>query len=374
MGLKLGGNNLSNSIGHLFRVTTFGESHGRCIGVVVDGCPAGLDIEEQNIQKELDRRRPGQSVVTTSRAEGDRVEILSGLFKEVTTGAPICMLVWNRSFDSSKYERIKSTPRPGHADYTAYTKYGGFNDYRGGGRFSGRTTASYVMAGAIAKRLLEKLNIGVLANTIEIGGVSSTQKSWEEIQTNTERNAVRCADLEAAEKMIEAIKEVKKEGDSLGGVIECIALNVPCGLGEPLFDTLEGDLAKALFSIPAVKAVEFGDGFSLTRLKGSQSNDSFIIKDGKIVTETNRSGGILGGVSNGMPIVLRAAVKPTPSIEKSQRTIDLATMTSTTLEVKGHHDPCIVPRVVPVVESVVAIVLVDHAMRAGLLPPVIGGR
>ena len=342
------------------------------MGVVVDGCPAGLNIEEEFIQKDLDRRRPGQSLVTTSRDERDRVEIISGVFKGVTTGAPICMLVWNRSFDSSKYERIKSTPRPGHADYTAFVKYGGFNDYRGGGRFSGRVTASYVMAGALAKKLLETLNIEIFANTVQIGRVISDEKTLDEIRNNTERNIVRCADLEAAEKMIEVIKEVKTQGDSIGGVVECIALNVQSGLGEPLFDTLEGDLAKALYSIPAVKAVEFGAGFSLTSLRGSQSNDAFIIENGKIVTETNRSGGILGGISNGMPIVCRVAVKPTPSIEKVQRTVDLSTMTNTSLEVKGRHDPCIVPRVVPVVESVVAIVLVDHAIRTGLLPPVMG--
>jgi len=340
------------------------------MGVVVDGCPAGLNIEDEFIQKDLDRRRPGQSLVTTSRAERDRVEIISGVFKGVTTGAPICMLVWNKSFDSSKYERIKSTPRPGHADYTAFVKYGGFNDYRGGGRFSGRVTASYVMAGALAKKLLETLNIEILANTVQIGRVTSKKKTLDEIRTNTEQNLVRCADLEAAEKMIEVIKEVKTQGDSIGGVVECIVLNVHSGLGEPLFDTLEGDLAKALYSIPAVKAVEFGAGFSLISLRGSQSNDAFIIKNGKIVTETNRSGGILGGISNGMPIVCRVAVKPTPSIEKLQRTVDLSTMTNTSLEVKGRHDPCIVPRVVPVVESVVAIVLVDHAIRAGLLPSV----
>ncbi|MFQ6076027.1 MAG: chorismate synthase [Candidatus Bathyarchaeia archaeon] len=359
-------------MGRLFRVTTFGESHGRCVGVVVDGCPAGLSIKEEIIQRELDRRRPGQSVVTTSRAERDRVGVLSGVFRGFTTGTPICMLVWNKSVDSSEYKKRRFTPRPGHADYTAFVKYGGFNDYRGGGRFSGRITASYVMAGAVAKRLLEELNIEILAHTIEIGGVRAGKKSPDEIRTNREGNLVRCADPEAAGRMVEAIKEAKAEGDSLGGIVECIALNVPAGLGEPVFDTLEGDLSKALFSIPAVKGVEFGAGFSSARLRGSQSNDPFILREGKVVTETNRSGGILGGISNGMPIVCRVAVKPTSSIEKPQRTVNLTTMTNTTLEVRGRHDPCIVPRVVPVVESVVAIVMADHVLRAGMLPPVIG--
>lgn len=363
---------MGNSIGKSFRVITFGESHGRCVGVVVDGCPPGLSIEEERIQSELDRRRPGRSMVTTGREEGDKVEVLSGIFRGFTTGAPICMLVWNRSFDSSEYERRRFTPRPGHADYTAFLKYGGFNDYRGGGRFSGRITASYVMAGAVAKRLLEELNIEVLAHTTEIGRVRSEKKGPDEIRANRELNLVRCADPEAAEGMVKAIKEARAEGDSLGGVVECVAFNVPAGLGEPVFETLEGDLSKALFSIPAVKGVEFGAGFSLARLKGSHSNDPFILRDGRIATETNRSGGILGGISSGMPIVCRVAVKPTPSIEKTQKTVDLRSMSSTTLEVRGPHDPCIVPRAVPVVESVVAIILADHVLRAGLLPTVIG--
>lgn len=370
-----GGTTVSNAIGVAFRITSFGESHGRCVGVVVDGCPAGLKLAEGDIQRELDRRRPAQSPMTTSRAEEDRVEILSGIFNGFTTGAPICMLVWNRAADSTEYERRRWTPRPGHADYPAHVKYGGFNDYRGGGRFSGRITAGYVMAGAVAKKLLmEVLSVEVLAHTKEIGGISAREAPPEEIKGKAEGNPVRCADPEAANRMVAAIQRAMAEGDSLGGVVECIALNLPPGVGEPVFDTLEGDLAKALLSIPAVKAVEFGLGRGFSTLRGSESNDAYSVKGGKVIAETNRAGGILGGMSSGMPVTCRVTFKPTPSIRKPQKTFDLTTMRETMLEIRGRHDPCIVPRAVPVVESMVAIVLSDHALRAGLIPPVLEGR
>ena len=366
---------MSNSLGRLFRITSFGESHGRCVGVVVDGCPAGLKLAEGDIQRELDRRRPGQSPLTTSRAEVDRVEIMSGIFNGFTTGAPICMLVWNKAADSTEYERRRWTPRPSHADYPAHVKYGGFNDYRGGGRFSGRITAGFVMAGAVAKRLLlEGLNVEILAHTREIGSVEAKEATVEEIKCNAEGNPVRCADPEAAEQMTEAIQRAAADGDSLGGVVDCIALNLPPGVGEPVFDTLEGDLAKALFSIPAVKAVEFGLGREFSTLRGSDSNDAYTIREGRVITETNRMGGILGGMSSGMPITCRVTFKPTPSIKKPQKTVDIKSMRETMLEVKGQHDPCIVPRAVPVVESMVAIILADHALRAGLIPRVMEGR
>ncbi len=362
---------MSNSLGHLFRVTSFGESHGRCVGVVVDGCPAGLGISEEDIQVELDRRRPGQSKVTTSRGESDQVEVLSGVFNGFTTGAPICMLVWNRAADSKEYERRRWTPRPGHADYPAHVKYGGFNDYRGGGRFSGRITAGFVMAGAVAKRLLlEVLDVEVLAHSKEIGGVVAQDATVEEIR-KAEANLVRCADPEATERMIAAINGVASEGDSLGGAVECVALNLPPGVGEPVFDTLEGDLAKALFSIPAVKTVESGLGCGLSKLRGSESNDAYAVRDGRIVTETNRMGGILGGMSIGMPITCRVTFKPTPSVGKPQKTVDIKSMEETMMEIVGRHDPCIVPRAVPVVESMVAVILADHALRAGLIPRVL---
>ena len=366
---------MSNSLGSMFRITSFGESHGRCVGVVVDGCPAGLPLEQQNIQKELDRRRPGQSAVTTGRQERDRVELLSGVFNGFTTGAPICMVVWNLNTDSAEYEKTRWTPRPGHADWTSNIRFGGYNDYRGGGRFSGRITAGFVMAGAIAKKLLmEALNVEILAHTKELGEVKAPDVSVDEIRANVDKNPVRCADSETAERMAERIEAVAGEGDSVGGVVECIALNMPLGIGEPVFGTLEGEISKALYAIPGVKAVEFGAGRGIASLKGSQSNDAYRIKDRKIITESNNSGGILGGLSNGMPIICSVTFKPTPSISKGQKTVDLLEMKETTIEVRGFHDPCIVPRAVPVVESMVAIVLADQALQAGLMPRVLEGR
>jgi chorismate synthase len=366
---------MSNSIGITYRVTSFGESHGRYVGAVVDGCPAGLRLSAEDIQSELDRRRPGQSAVSTSRNEEDRVELLSGVFNGHTTGAPICTLVWNRDRDSSGYEARRWTPRPGHADYTAHIRYGGFNDYRGGGRFSGRITASYVMAGAIAKKLLsEVLDVEVLAHAKEIGGLRARDVSVDEIRGNAEGNPVRCGDPETAERMAELIAENSVRGDSVGGVVECLTLNLPPGMGDPVFDTLEGDIAKALFAVPAVKAVEFGLGRGFSMLKGSESNDAITLRDGRIETETNRMGGIIGGISTGMPVSVSVTFKPTPSISLPQRTVDIERMEETTLVVEGRHDPCVVPRAVPVVESVVAMVLADHALRAGLISRVFKGE
>lgn len=365
------GMQMSNSIGTVFRVTSFGESHGRCVGAVVDGCPAGLRLSTEDVQGELDRRRPGQGSVSTERAEGDRADLLSGVFNGHTTGAPICMLVWNEDRDSSGYKARRWTPRPGHADYTAHVRYGGYNDYRGGGRFSGRITAGFVMAGAVAKRLLsDSVGVEIIAHAKEIGGLRASDLDVDAIRMNAEGNPVRCGDPEAAERMVESIMKASAEEDSLGGVVECHALNLPPGVGGPVFDTLEGDLAKALYAIPGVKAVEFGLGREVSRLKGSESNDEYAIKDGRVVTRTNRSGGILGGLSDGMQITLSVAFKPTPSIGREQRTVDIETHEETTLEIVGRHDPCIVPRAVPVVEGMVAVVLADHAIRAGLIPTV----
>ncbi len=361
---------MENSLGKLFTITNFGESHGTCIGVIIDGCPAGLPISEEDIQREVDKRKPTSPVATT-RAEPEKVEILSGIFNDYTTGAPICLLIWNKDIDSSEYMKTRHLLRPGHADYTAFIKYGGFNDFRGGGRFSGRITATFVMAGAIARRLLTQIGIEVLAHTIEIGGIKAETKGLDEIRENVETNPLKCADLAAAKEMARVIEKAKEEGDSVGGIIEGIAHNVPVGLGEPVFDTLEGDLAKALFAIPAVKGVEFGSGFSAAGKWGSENNDPFTIKDGKIVTVTNNAGGILGGISNGMPIVVKVAIKPTPSIARSQETVDMKKMQSASLEVKGRHDICIVPRAVPAVEAMMAITLCDFVMRAGFIPEVI---
>jgi chorismate synthase len=266
---------------------------------------------------------------------------------------------------------MRFLPRPGHADYTAFVKYGGFNDFRGGGRFSGRITAGYVMAGAVAKKLLDLLGVEILVHTVEIGWEKARTSEPDEIRRNVELNPLKCSDPEAARAMAEVIEKAREEGDSVGGIIEGIALNVPVGLGEPVFDTLEGDLAKALFAIPAVKGVEFGSGFSAAGKRGSENNDEFTIRDGKIATVTNNAGGILGGISNGMPIVVRVAVKPTPSIARSQETVDLNKMQNASLVIKGRHDTCIVPRAVPVVASMMAVTLCDFALRAGLIPRVL---
>jgi chorismate synthase len=352
-------------------VTSFGESHGRCVGAVVDGCPAGLPIKEDEIQAELNRRKPQATAGGTARMEEDRIEVLSGLFNGLTTGAPICMLVWNKDTDSQAYDETRYKPRPGHADYVAAIKYGGYNDHRGGGRFSGRITAGYVMAGAVARKLLKTIGIDVLAHIVQIGGVKAKAKAFDEIIKNTDNNTVRCADTAAIKAMQEAIESAAKEGDSIGGVVEALAVNVPVGLGGPACDTLEGDLARALFAIPAVKGVEFGSGFSAAAMKGSEHNDPFEIRDNRIVTSTNNSGGISGGISNGMPIVARVAFKPAASIARSQQTVDLRNMLPAELAVRGRHDACIVPRAVPVVEAMMAVTLCDHALAAGLIPGVI---
>ncbi len=358
---------MNNSFGELFCITSFGESHGRCVGIIIDGCPAGLSLEVEDIQSEVDKRRPIAGTGQTSRAETDEVEILSGVFGGHTTGAPIALLVWNKDVDSTEYERTRLLPRPGHADYTANSKYGGFNDYRGGGRFSGRVTVGLVMAGAVAKKLLKLAGIEILAHTVQIGEIRAGASSPGDIRRDVYKNPLRCADKEAAVRMSQLIEQVGKEGDSVGGMIEGLALNVPVGLGEPLFDTVEGQLAKGLLAIPAVKGVEFGAGFSVAEKRASENNDSFIVKDSKIVTGTNNAGGILGGITNGMPIVVKVAVKPTPSISRAQTTVDLKKMKNVEISVAGRHDVCIVPRVVIVVESMMASALCDFALRAGLI-------
>ncbi|HKZ87586.1 MAG TPA: chorismate synthase [Candidatus Bathyarchaeia archaeon] len=362
-----------NSIGKEFVVTSFGESHGKLVGVIVDGCPAGLPLSEADVQAELDRRIPLQKPeIVSGRIEKDVVTISSGVFNGFTTGAPVCMTVENKETKSSDYEAIKDLPRPAHADYTARAKYGGFNDYRGGGRFSGRVTVALIMAGAVAKKLLSHFDVDVLAYTISIGK-EKMEKSVdvEKIRKHKYESAVRCPDLACAEKMEELIVQARKEGNSLGGIVECISWNVPVGVGEPLFDALDADLAKALFGVPAVKGVEFGVGFAAAELKGSEANDAFQIQQGKVATVTNLAGGILGGISSGMPIVVRVAVKPTPSIAKEQQTVNLSKMENATIKVGGRHDPCVVPKAVPAIEAAVAITLADHMIRAGFIPKVL---
>ncbi len=361
-----------NSIGKAFILTCFGESHGACIGAVIDGCPAGLPLREEDVQADLDRRKPGLTVVSTPRLEEDRVEIISGVYKGYTTGAPICMIIRNEDVDSAPYEIVNIKPRPGHADYTAKVKYGGYSDPRGGGRFSGRITAAYVMAGAVAKKILRLIGIEVLAHTVQIGRVRvEGEVSYDDMRRNVYANPVRCALPNVAERMVEEIFKASREGDSVGGMIEAVALNVPAGLGEPIFDSLDSDIAKMLFNIPAVKGVEFGAGFQIASMRGSEANDQYAVRDGKIITLTNSAGGVLGGISNGMPIVVKVAFKPAPSISKRQRTVNLETMSEEYIEFAGRHDPCIVPRAVPVVESCLAFVLADHAIRSGIVPRVI---
>lgn len=357
-----------NSFGKFFQISTWGESHGRAVGVVVDGLPAGLAFSELDIQKELDRRRPGQSEVSTPRLEADRIEILSGIFEGKSTGTPISMLVWNSDVQSSSYEAIKNTPRPGHADFTYISRYG-IRDHLGGGRASARETIGRVAGGALAKLLLSQFGIQIASHVLELGGIRAKPLSFEEILENVEKTPVRCADLEAAEKMLKKVSAMKQERDSIGGIVEVIARGVPPGLGEPVFDRLDADLAKALMSIPAVKGFEIGAGFEAARLRGSEMNDPFRMEEGKISCSSNNAGGILGGISTGMDIVCKAAVKPTPSIGKRQQTVDLVSGENTEIEIKGRHDPTIPPRMVPVAEAMVALVLADHMLRSGFINP-----
>jgi chorismate synthase len=362
-----------NSIGKEFVFTCFGESHGKCVGAVIDGCPAGLGLSEKDIQQELDRRIPSNSKIVSSRREKDSAEILSGVHAGFTTGAPLCILVRNMDTSKTDYERIRDLPRPGHADFTARVKYRGFNDYRGGGRFSGRMTVAFVMAGAVAKKLLSLFNVSVTAYTVAIDGTKiDREPTAEEIERRYD-NAVRCPDLTVAGMMEKAIMEAARGGDSLGGIVQCIVSNVPVGVGEPLFDSLDADIAKMLFNIPAVKGVEFGAGFKSAEMRGSEFNDAYTVEKGRVVALTNNSGGILGGLSSGMPILIRVAFKPTPSIGKRQKTVNTSTMEEATITVRGRHDPCVVPKAVPVVESSVALVLVDHLIRAGVIPKVLSG-
>ena len=346
-----------SSFGKLFKITTWGESHGRGLGVVIEGCPAGLPIKESDIQLELNRRRTGQSKVTTTRKEGDQIQIMSGVFKGKTTGTPISLLVENEDADSSKYELIKDLYRPGHADYTYDMKYG-FRDYRGGGRSSARETVGRVAAGAIAKKLLARERIKIIGFTRQVGKHIAKNIDYREI----EKNIVRCPDNKIAEKMINSIMRARKKGDSLGGVVEVIAKGVPAGLGEPVFDRLDADLAKAVMSMPAVKGVEIGVGFQSAIMTGSECNDVFAMKNKKVITATNNAGGILGGISNGMDIVIRLVVKPTSSINKAQDTVTQQGKKAE-IRVEGRHDPCVATRAVPIAEAMVAITLIDHLYR-----------
>ena len=369
---------MTNTTGKIFSITSFGSSHGKAIGAVIDGCPANLELNEKDIQKELDRRRPGTSSITSPRKEKDRVQILSGIFEGKTDGTPITGVVFNEDKRSKDYNYIKNTPRPGHGDYTWIEKYGNY-DYNGGGRGSGRVTIGHVIGGAIAKKLLRQFGIKVISHVIQVGDIKAKTVNMNLIEEKASENPVHCADPNAAKEMEELILEYKNKGDSIGGIVETIAIDVPAGLGEPIFGKLDGELAKALMEIGSVKGVEIGFGFDVANSTASQINDEYYIKENNnsdnninnvnIGTTTNTSGGILGGISNGMPIVTRIAVKPTPSISMSQNTVDLKSCEETKIEIKGRHDPCICPRVTVVSESAVAIVLADQMIRSGFINP-----
>lgn len=351
----------SNSFGNIFKITTWGESHGKAIGVVIDGCPAGLKIEESEINAALALRAPGRNLYTSPRAEADKVEILSGLFEGKTTGAPICIVIPNQDADSSRYEPIKDLLRPGHANYTYLEKYEVF-DYRGGGRSSARETAARVAAGAVAKKILEHCEIQLLAYIKQIGTVVAAVEAndAELIRTLTYQSPVFCPDPEATSAMTALIEKAKIEGDSLGGIIEFIALSVPTGLGDPVYEKLEANLAYAMMSLPATKGFEMGSGFQSVAMPGSEHNDEFTNKSGRVRTQTNYAGGTLGGISTGMPIIGRVAFKPTSSIMKSQQTLTLSgEQSSFNLPIGSRHDPCVAIRAVPIVEAMAALVLVD---------------
>lgn len=338
----------------------FGESHGRGVGCVVDGCPPGFPLDLERLQSDMDKRRPGQSVYTTLRKEEDKVEVLSGLYNGRTNGGPLTLFVKNEDVQSSTYSEVGFKPRPSHLDYTAHLRYRGYFDYRGGGFLSGRMTAAMVLGGGVAKQLLASIGVGVHAYMRNLGGVEIPREpSLEEIVANTYNSPVRCPIPEAAEEMAKRVLEARSSGDSVGGIVECRVVDVPAGYGEPIFDSVESLLAHALFSVPAVKGVEFGAGFRIANMKGSEANDEFYVDGGKIKTRTNNNGGIQGGITNGMPIVLRVAFKPTASIPKPQRTVNLETMREETIVVRGRHDPAIAIRGVIVVENIVAAVLAD---------------
>ncbi len=350
-----------NSFGQIFRITTFGESHGAAIGVVVDGCPAGLEIDENFIQNELDRRRPGQSAIVTQRKESDTVRFLSGIFEGKTTGMPIAMMIENEDARSKDYGHIADKFRPSHADYTYNYKYG-HRDYRGGGRSSARETAARVAGGAVAKLFLMKNGIAVQGWVSQVGDIVLEKKHEDLDFSQTEKTPVRCPDLAVAEKMEALIREVKKAGDTIGGVVSCVVKGCPPGLGEPVFDRLSADLGKAVLSINACKGFEIGSGFGGVSMRGSEHNDLFYNDLGTIRTRTNRSGGVQGGISNGMDIYFRAAFKPVATIVAPQISVNAA---GEEVEVtgKGRHDPCVLPRAVPIVEAMAALVLADHFLR-----------
>jgi chorismate synthase len=354
--------------GKNIRISIFGESHGNAIGINIDGLPSGIELDLEFIKSEMARRAPGRSKLTTPRKEGDEVEILSGFFNEKTTGTPLCGIIRNTNTRSKDYSKVKDLMRPGHADYTGSTRYKGYNDYRGGGHFSGRITAPLVFAGSIAKQILKEEGILIGSHVKSIGRIEDEYFSDENLNAETFEKFSK-ENLPVIKNVIEKdmenfVLEASSNHDSVGGIIEAAIINLPAGIGEPFFDSAESVLSQILFSIPAVKGVEFGAGFEIAKMYGSEANDAMYVEDGKIKTYTNNNGGILGGITNGMPVIFRVAIKPTPSISKIQKTVDISKMEDTTLEVHGRHDPCIVPRALVVVEAAAALAILDLLMES----------
>lgn len=355
---------MSGVWGNSIKLSIFGESHGKAIGITIDGLKPGIELDMDYIRKQMQRRAPGSSLLSTPRKEGDNFEILSGFFNGRTTGTPLCAVIYNQNTRSKDYESTKDLMRPGHADYTGHVKYDGYNDYRGGGHFSGRLTAPIVFAGAICRYILEGKNIIIGSHIKSIASVSERRFDLEDLKSEKlielSKDEFPVLEDKSKESMVDSILKAKEEGDSVGGVIETAVLNLPPGIGNPFFNSIESTVSGLLFSIPAVKGVEFGAGFDIVSMKGSEANDEYFIDENKeIKAKSNNNGGIVGGITNGMPLIFRAAIKPTPSISKSQNTVDIEKMENVVLNIKGRHDPCIVPRAVSVVEAVAAIAIVD---------------
>ncbi|SHH88214.1 chorismate synthase [Clostridium grantii] len=355
---------MSGVWGNKIKYSIFGESHGNGIGIVIDGLEPGIELDLDAISKEMERRAPGKNKLSTSRNEKDQFEILSGVFQDKTTGAPLCAIIRNSNQHSKDYSKTKDLIRPGHADYTGRIKYNDFNDYRGGGHFSGRITAPLVFAGAVAKQALLKKGIIIGSHIYSIKNIKDDKFDLASIKEDSLKELTQMdfpvIRSEKSSDMKDEILKAREEQDSVGGIIECAAINLPCGIGSPYFDSIESSLSHLLFSIPAVKGVEFGLGFEITELFGSKANDEYYIEDDVINTYTNNNGGVLGGITNGMPLVFRVAIKPTPSIAKSQRTVDMVKRENANIEVHGRHDPCIVQRAIPVVEAVTAMGILEH--------------
>ena len=351
---------MSSMTGKKIKISLFGQSHSKAIGVVIDGLPAGKKIDMEKVNAFMSRRAPGKNSLSTQRKESDMPEILSGMVNGVTCGAPLCMVIYNENQHSADYNNIIDMPRPSHADYSAYVKHDGFNDVSGGGHFSGRLTAPLCFAGAVCMQFLEEMGVEIQSHIQKIKNIYDDEIDYVNIgKWNTSEKDFPVINDEKGNLMIAEIEKARENGDSVGGVIECAATGVKAGFGNPIFDGIENQLAKNIFGIPAVKGIEFGNGFEATDLYGSENNDEFSIVDGEVCTKTNNSGGINGGITNGMPIVFRAAIKPTPSIFKEQKSINLKNMTEEKLQIKGRHDPCIVQRAVPVIEAVTAITILD---------------